>query len=97
MAGKTAVIRWGGHRVLRRSVVQAHASRLKEASPGRVTRLSRKVEHRLITAHVTHSNSLLLLSLYSYTNHSTCVRPWKAKQNKTVGADRIKYKINYDK
>ena len=61
MARKSAVIRWGGHRVLGRLVVQPRVSWLKEASRGRLTRLSRKAEH----------TSLILALALTYT-----VRIW---------------------
>jgi hypothetical protein len=86
MARKAAVIRWGGHRVLRRSVVQPRVSWLKEDSRSRLTRLSRKAEHTsLILA--------LALTVYvSRLHESLYVSLPKAKQ-KTVGADRIKYQV----
>jgi hypothetical protein len=53
MAGKTAITGWGGHRVLRRSVMLPRASRLKEAShvkliskPHRATTSYYKVNHK---------------------------------------------------
>src|SRR6267154_952043 len=87
MAGKPAVIRWGGHRVLQPSVVQPRVSWLKEASRGRLTRRSRKAEHR---AHVTHpffcSHSLYLV----YTNHSMRTHPKQNKKPSVLIASNIK-------